>query len=285
MRTLIRSFWIALLANLVALSFFSTALAAEVSFPKAQGYVNDFAGVLTPSEKQTLDALAANIKAKSGAELSVVTIKTVSPLDSKTYAVKLFEAWGIGQKGKDNGVLILLAMEEKRIEVEVGYGLEGDLPDGLVGSILDEYAIPNFAKGEFGAGLVAASKAIGTVMSGGQIESVGSTPPPSEKAQAGARLGFGWIFFVLIIAIIVGGLVFKRPGSIPFGIIGAVWGYDQGAIIGSIIGALVGFFFGFWGVMFFGGRGGGMGGGFGGGSGLGGFGGGRSGGGGAGRGW
>jgi uncharacterized protein len=110
---------------------------SDVAFPKPKGFVNDYAGVLTSSEAQRLESISDALKKKSGAELAVAVVKTVEPLDPKSYAVDLFEKWGIGEKGKDNGVLLLLAMKERRVEIEVGYGLEGALTDAHSGRILD----------------------------------------------------------------------------------------------------------------------------------------------------
>ena len=170
---------------------------------------------------------------------------------------------------------LLLAMEEKRVEIEVGYGLEGVLPDALCGRILDTYAVPSFKKGEFGAGVLETARAISKVIA---KEEVPLAAAPAESKEVSPY------FLVLIIAVIILGAILRKPGSIFMGVFGAIWGAAWGGIVGAVLGALVGFFFGFWG-LYFSGRG--MGGGFGRGGfgGSGGFGGGRSGGGGAGRGW
>lgn len=256
---------------IILLSFVFLGMAfADVKFPSPKGFVNDFAGVLTAQEKQELASISQGLKQKTGAELAVAVVKTVEPLDSKLYAVKLFEKWKIGEKGKDNGVLILLAMEEGRVEIEVGYGLEGVLTDALAGSILDAYAMPALKEGKIGVGLVDTAKAISKVVAQEEIE----IPAPTEtKPTAGVP---GQYLLYIIIGVIILGLVLRKGGSIIMGILGVVWGSEAG-IAGAIIGGLLGLFFGFWGLMFLG-RGGGMGGGRG-------FGGGRSGGGGAGRGW
>jgi uncharacterized protein len=263
------------------LFFLSVFAFADVKLPSPTELINDFAGILTNQEKQNLLSVSKKIKQETGAELAVAIVKTTSPLDTKLYAVKLFEKWGIGEKGKDNGVLILLAMEEKRIEIEVGYGLEGILPDGLAGEILDNYAVPNFKKGEFGEGLYSTAVAISEV-----IITKGEVTPVKKESQTTEGLSLALI--LVIIGVVILGIFLKKGGSIVLGIFGAVVGYSSGAIIGAIIGAMLGMFFG-WLGLFRGGRfggGGRLGGGFGGGSGgFGGFGGGRSGGGGAGRGW
>ncbi|MBU1026412.1 MAG: TPM domain-containing protein, partial [Candidatus Margulisbacteria bacterium] len=143
---------------------------AEVKFPSPSGFVNDYAGILSTAQKQQLTSISNALKKNTGAELAVAVVKTVEPLDSKLYAVKLFEKWGIGKKGKDNGLLVLLAMDEKRIEIEVGYGLEGDIPDALAGRILDTYAIPYFKEGDFAKGLIETAKALSKAAAKEELE-------------------------------------------------------------------------------------------------------------------
>ncbi|HHW13905.1 MAG TPA: TPM domain-containing protein [Firmicutes bacterium] len=123
--------------------------------PPAEGRVVDAAGMLGAAAVRRLNATLADLEAKNGVEIGVATVPTTEPLTPDQYAVELFEAWGIGKKGQDNGLLILLAQRERRIKVEVGYGLEGIFPDGRVGRLLDDYALPALKEGRYGAGLVA----------------------------------------------------------------------------------------------------------------------------------
>ncbi len=111
---------------------------AEYSFPKPNGYVNDYAGVIDQNGYDYLTSLIEYTEQNTSSEIAVVTLDSIneSGLDTKSYAVKLFEQWGIGKKEKNNGVLILLVMDQRRIEIEVGYGLEGILPDGKAGRII-----------------------------------------------------------------------------------------------------------------------------------------------------
>lgn len=133
-------------------------------FPKPTGYVNDFAGVIGGAYQQRIEQLASEIETKTSAEIAVVIVQTVAPSDIEQYAVDLFEHWGIGKKGKDNGVLILLAMREQAVRIEVGYGLEGALPDGLCGQIIRERMLPFFKQGKFGEGLLSASATIANII-------------------------------------------------------------------------------------------------------------------------
>ncbi len=125
-----------------------------VQLPNPVGYVNDFAGIIEPEWERKCEAVIREIEEKTGAEVAIVTVNTIEPYATiEDYAVELFEKWGIGKKGEDNGVLILVALKEKKIRIEVGYGLEGAIPDGLAGEIIRKTIIPFFRQGKFGEGL------------------------------------------------------------------------------------------------------------------------------------
>ncbi|NLY54104.1 MAG: TPM domain-containing protein [Firmicutes bacterium] len=141
------------LAWLMVLILPSIAVAApDVKFPEPVGLVNDFAGVLTPQEEAQIRQVAEMLWQSNGVELAVVTVLDTSPYDTNTYAFRLFRAWGIGEQKKDNGLLVLLNMEEREIRIEVGTGLEGYVTDAKAGRILDQ-ALPEFRANRYGSGL------------------------------------------------------------------------------------------------------------------------------------
>ena len=256
------------------LLLFSFANAAELKLPDYHGFVNDFAGVIDRQTVQKVNSICSDLKKSTGAELAVVTVKNTSPLDSKTYAVKLLEKWGIGEKGKDNGVLFLISIEDRRVEIEVGYGLEGTITDAQAGEILDQYVIPSLKKSQTSEAVFLGAGAIAKKIGAGSVER--EKPQTQTPATDG-----GFMYILIVIGIIVVISLVTRAGFSHFlgGVLGAIAGYYYiNGIVGIIVGALVGFLFG-TSVIMFGGWGGGGGGGFGG------FGGGRSGGGGAGRDW
>ena len=148
-------------ACLFILAFcFLPRLAAQ-QLPRPAGFVNDFAGVMKAADIEAAQILAAAIKEKTGAELAVVTVNSFAPYGSiDEYSIALAEEWGIGEKGKDNGVLILLAVAEREVKIEVGYGLEGAIPDSMAGRILDTAVIPAFREDDFSGGLVQGYRAI-----------------------------------------------------------------------------------------------------------------------------
>lgn len=137
--------------------FSSLLLAQEADFPSPQGYVNDFANLITPEDFQKLNALAGALEQKTTAEIAVVTLKTIKPYDVQDYSVRLFEKWKIGKAGKDNGILLLVVVEDKKVWITTGYGLEGAIPDAEASKIYRNIIVPYFKKGEFSKGIVAGS--------------------------------------------------------------------------------------------------------------------------------
>ena len=123
------------------------------NIPQAKGWVNDFAGVISKEYKEKLNSLIEELEQKTTAEIAVVTVDSISPYGEIEYARLLFDNWKPGKKGKDNGVLALLAIKERRWRIETGYGVEGILPDGICGEIGRNYMAPFLKQANYGEGL------------------------------------------------------------------------------------------------------------------------------------
>lgn len=160
---------------LISILFMANAAWGQV-FPKPVGFVNDFAHVLTADQAKNLESRLRSYRDSTGIELAVVTVSSLGDMPIEDYASKLFTQWGIGEKGKDNGVLMLLAPTERKVRIEVGYGLEPDLTDSTSGNIIQQYAIPNFKVNNWSAGTEATVNGI--------IDHLGSK---SFQARAEAR--------------------------------------------------------------------------------------------------
>lgn len=153
--------FICLFSYLSLLSIGSSALAqTKPTFPKPMGYVADLAGIISTQSATHLESLITFINQKTTAEVAVVTLNSIEPYTIEDYAVRLFEDWRIGGKGKDNGVLLLVALKERRIRIEVGYGLEGAITDGTAGEIIRRIITPAFKVGRYDQGLLAGTEAI-----------------------------------------------------------------------------------------------------------------------------
>jgi uncharacterized protein len=133
-------------------------------------WVTDAAGALRPETVARLNATLGELARATGAEMAVVVIKSLDGLPVEEAAVRLFEMWGIGKKDKGNGLLFLWSTGDRRLRLEVGYGLEGVLPDGKVGAILDTYVVPRFKAGEFDRGVLDGVEAIVKVAGNEPVE-------------------------------------------------------------------------------------------------------------------
>lgn len=224
---------------------------AADALPEHRGYVTDAAGVMGEWAART-EALCRGIERETTAEIAVLTVRTTGPFPAQQYAQDVFDRWKIGKKGKDNGVLLLVAVDDRRLWIATGYGVEGELPDGKVGEIRDTVMLPAFRQNRYGEGIYLGVAAVGRILGAG-------TDVPAGKERPHVRLPFSLLLFALV----VGFFIVRSLLAWPFG-------RRRGGRGG-------------WHVGGFGG--GGFGGGGFGGGGFGGFGGGASGGGGAGGGW
>lgn len=145
-------FCIAFFVLLCLFSCRNVTIGAVIS-PTTDFYVNDNAGILTPDTKQYIMNTNIELQKKTGAQIVVVTVKNLGSMSIEEYANQLFNSWGIGDKTKNNGLLLLCSYRDRQFRVEVGYGLEGKLPDGKTGRIQDEYIIPYLREDNFDEGI------------------------------------------------------------------------------------------------------------------------------------
>jgi uncharacterized protein len=190
----------------IALSVFiftGIGLCAEADFPDYTGYVNDYANILSGETKDKITALAGEIEAKTASQLAVLTIGTIAPLDIETYAVKLFEKWGVGQKGKNNGVLILLAVKDRQARIEVGYGLEGAIPDALAKNIIEKSMIPFFKAGDYNAGILQSEAIISKLIAKEYNVEISELENIKIEASSKKFSIFDFLFLTLVIIMVV----------------------------------------------------------------------------------
>jgi uncharacterized protein len=183
--------------------------------------VNDYAGILRLDERVALENRATQLQQKTGAQLTVVILKSLEGGQIDDFANKLFSRWGVGQKGKNNGLMLLVALADRKARVEVGYGLEPILPDALAGRVLDQQLFPAFKRQQYGRGLQDAVSRIAQIIERGE--------PAAPKAEEGNGPAPGLAALVLFLALFV---------AAGFGVAGA-------AVAGRhIIQTLCGLFFG-----------------------------------------
>lgn len=249
--------------------------AAQKTLPPLTDTVNDFAGMIDPASKAELDRRIRALRNATGDVIVVATVPSYEGfLDIRELAVRLFEngGRGIGDKGKDNGLLIVVAEKERQAAIEVGYDLEGIIPDGFAGETIRDAMIPAFRQGQYGRGLVAAVARLSSRIAQARGVAIEGAPPPERERRSRRSIPTGLVPLLLILLIIFlssRGHARRRRNRWTRG--PGTWSGWSGGV-------------GPFGGGPFGGGFGGFGGGSGGG-GFGGFGGGRSGGGGAAGGW
>lgn len=193
----------------------------QIKVPAPTGYVSDFANILT-KEKAQLDAVLAAIEREHSIEISVVTLNTVQPYTIDQYAVTLFEKWKIGKRGKDNGVLLLIAKNDKKVRIEVGYGLEGRLNDAKCGTIIRQDIVPFFKQNNFSQGVYSGVYSICTALNI-KVNNLGKPTRPRKNKKNS---------FLSVILIIF--LILLRSGLLPYLLLGSTfrrrhyWGSSVG---------------------------------------------------------
>jgi len=247
--------WVAALA----IFFGSLAVALDTSKLKPAGYVNDFAHAIDARSAAELEAYCGNVERATGAQFAIVTVDSLEDEPVEDVANRLFTQWGIGKKGTNEGLLVLLAIKDRKNRVEVGYGLEPVVPDGYAGGVLRGIR-PILRQGNYGGALLSAAEQFGQRIAESKGVTIEGQPdPPASSRDSGGGGGiFGIIIFFVILMFmmrVIGG----RGGG------GGMGGFLTGMLLGNMMGGR---------------RSGGWGGG-----GFGGFGGGSSGGGGASGGW
>jgi uncharacterized protein len=265
----------ALSAALILIPFGLTARAEKVEQLKPQGYVSDFAGVLSAPARSQMTALCAEVDQKAHAQVAVVTIRSLEGVPTQEFANRLFKQWAVGYKPDDRGVLVLLAVSDRKYWVEVGYGLEPILPDGKVGGFGREI-VPLLRQNDYGGAMLQLTSRIAEVIAQDRGVTLGSRLPRKPRERESRRIPQGAVLLFLLAIVVIGKVIGFLVRLFTGG--GNPRGRGRGLGLGG----------GWWLLGGGGGGGGWGGGGFGGssgGGGFGGFGGGGSGGGGAGGGW
>src|SRR4030043_1833724 len=154
----VKFYLIALIFCVPFLFLFSSAYAFDV--PKLQGYVNDYGNMISPSVRAELENELKSFEQTDSTQIIILTIPSLEGEVMEDLSIKVAESWKIGQKNKDNGVIFLVAKQERKMRIEVGRGLEGKLTDLVSGQIIDRIVKPRFAKGDFDGGFLAATQGL-----------------------------------------------------------------------------------------------------------------------------
>ncbi len=245
--------------------------AGSVAIPRLAARVTDLTGTLTAEQRASVEAELAAFESRKGAQIAVLMLPTTGPEPIEAFGIRLAETWKIGRKGIDDGVILIVAKDDRRLRIEVGYGLEGALNDATAKRIVSDTITPAFRQGDFAGGITAGLRAVMAVIDGEAL------PAPAEARGGAAAGGSGtgdpltWLFGAAVLAPVLHAML-GLLGSLAAAAIGAAagwWMFDSwiAAGAGAAILFALSFLRGGPGFMGGGGRGGGFGGGFGGGGG------------------
>ncbi len=198
---------------------------AEVAVPPLKQRVTDLTATLDAAQVQALEARLVAFEASKGSQIAVLMLPTTQPETVEQFGIRVADAWKLGRKGVDDGVLLLIAKDDHKLRIEVGYGLEGALPDATAKRIVSEVISPDFKRGEFYAGIDAGVTAIIKVIEGEPL------PPPAPRASTPSGNGsdsFGHLLGTGFVIFMIGNIILRQLlGRLP-----------SGLIVGGVIGML-----------------------------------------------
>jgi uncharacterized protein len=187
---------------LLAMAWLLAALgavpAAALDVPYLTGPVTDTASMIPADRAAAIAAKIAAFRAETGNQITVLTVPSLEGDPVEDFSIRVSEAWKLGEKGKDNGVLFLISRDDRKMRIEVGYGLEPKLTDLETGRILAEIVVPAFKNGDFAGGVDKGVDAIITRLSGGEIETPAQAAVPSDIGALAPKLGLLLIFAVVV---------------------------------------------------------------------------------------
>lgn len=179
-----------------------SSVLAQVPVPPLKSRVTDFTGTLSSAQQDLLERKLAAFEARKGSQVAVLVVPTTKPEAVEQYAVRVQETWKLGRKGVDDGVLMLVAKDDRKLWIEVGYGLEGVLTDAATKRIIDEEIVPRFKQGDFPGGITAGIDRILRVIDGEPL------PPPKRKPAPKSGIDFeSLLIFVFILVVVIGGIL------------------------------------------------------------------------------
>jgi uncharacterized protein len=210
--------------------------------PRLAARVTDLTSTLSDAERSALESKLAAFEEKTGAQMAVLVVPTTQPEPVETYAIRVADAWKVGRKGRDDGVLLVVAKNDRRLRLEVGYGLEGAIPDAIAKRIVAEDIAPRFREGRYAAGIEAGVDRVVAIVEKGEL------PPPAKRSPrtAGAG-GLSWEMIALLALVVVpavGGIlksIFGKLGgaTVGAGLVGGITWFVLGSVALAVGAAVV----------------------------------------------
>jgi uncharacterized protein len=234
--------WLGLVAAGVLLAGFGYA-SAEVAVPPLRARVTDLSATLSAAQIQTLDTRLRDFERAKGSQIAVLMLPTTAPETIEEYSIRVADAWKIGRARVDDGVILVVAKNDRKLRVEVGRGLEGAIPDAVAKRVVSDVIAPHFRSGDFYGGVAAGTGALMKL-----IEGEGLPAPKSGVIVNGVHRPIDFqTIFLLFVALIATDAIFRRlfgrviGAGLSGGIVGAIVWLVAGALAFAVIGGLIGF--------------------------------------------
>ena len=221
------------------------ACAQQAAIPRFDSPVVDVTGTLDAASKQRIEQQALALQQRKGSQLQVLVVASTAPETIEQYAVRAFESFRLGRKGVDDGVLLVVAKDDRKVRIEVGYGREGAIPDITAGRVIQEYMVPKFRQGDYAGGIIDASAQLVKLIEGEPL------PEPVADNSTGPDRGGEWLF-ALVAAFFVASFLRNVLGGVPAGVRGMLCAGGAGfaaLLLSSLLlvggfGAAIGFLIG-----------------------------------------
>ena len=211
---------------------------AEVPVPALKARVTDLTGTLTPGQVASLEQKLAAFEAKKGSQIAVLMLPTTQPESIEQFSIRVAEAWRIGRKGTDDGLILVVAKDDRRLRIEVGYGLEGAVPDATAKRVISEVITPRFKAGDFNGGIAAGVDRLIGLVEGEKLPPPSGNPSGTRSDEDFAE-AFPWyvtLFLVVCAGAALTTLLGRFPAALLAGVVGGVGGY---LLYGLGIGVLI----------------------------------------------
>ncbi|MEO8204092.1 MAG: YgcG family protein [Betaproteobacteria bacterium] len=230
------------LAALVVTLVLLPQAAAQVAIPALSARVTDLTGTLSADQKATLEQRLAAFEARKGSQVAVLMLPTTKPEEIEQFSIRLAEAWKVGRKGTDDGAILVVAKDDRRLRIEVGYGLEGVIPDAAAKRIISDTITPKFKTGDFYGGVSDGVDRITKLIDGEPL------PPPAPGAALSRGRDFGEylvpaLFFIFIAGAALRAILGRFGGALATGVLAGVGGWFLFSIGIAALAAIVAFVF------------------------------------------
>jgi len=228
-------------ASLLLAGLLAVAAIAEIAVPPLRARVTDLTNTLTADQRQSLEQQLASFEARRGSQIAVLIVPTTQPEAIEQYGIRVAEQWRLGRKGVDDGVLFLIALDDRALRIEVGYGLEGVIPDAVAKRVIAEIVVPYFKQGDYYGGIRAGLDRIMRLIEGEPL-------PPPEKRDTSWSNFERMLPFAFVAVVVLGGVlraVFGRllGGGAAGGIAGVVAWIVAGSLVAAIVFGIIVFVF------------------------------------------